>query len=351
MKSRLLMMLAMGFTVGTVLVACGEEPDGDEAPEEDEGAEEDGAEEDGEAAGDVEEVTDMQLGTGSTGGTYYPLGNEMATVMNDNVDYDDFSVSAVSTGASVENLASIGQGDLQLGMSVHLPALDAYNGEADFDGNPVDNFGFMGHIYPEVMQIVALEDSGIESIEDLEGADVAIGPDGSGTQEAARIILEAYGLEEGDYNEYAEGFGDAANRMQNGNLDASFGLLGLPNTTIEEDLGSQRDITLLSVDEEELTDIEENSGYEGMTIEADDYSFLDEDVEAVTAYAILVGSTDQIGEDLGYEIVKGLYENTDEVSHQQGEAMDMENIMNGSNDLPLHPGAERFFEEEGLLDE
>ncbi|WP_018921542.1 TAXI family TRAP transporter solute-binding subunit [Salsuginibacillus kocurii] len=359
MKSRLMLLLAMVFTLGLILVACGETPeDTDEAlddleeeedglEDEDEDADEDEAEEE---IGADADAGDFQLGTGSTGGTYYPLGQEMATVMNDNVDHDDFNVSAVATDASVENIAMISQGDLGLGMTVHLTAIDAVEGESDFEGAQVDNMGFMGHIYPEVMQIVALEDSGIESISDLEGADVAVGPPGSATNDASQRILEAYGLEEGDYNAFDEGFGDAADRMQDGNLDASFGLLGLPDSGIGDELANQRDITLLEVEGEALEEIEETSGYEQMTITEDDYDFLDGEVSTITAYAVLVGSTDLIDEDMGYEITKGLYENVDDVTHTQGEHLTLEDVMNGSDDLPLHPGAERFFEEEGLLD-
>ncbi|WP_088033336.1 TAXI family TRAP transporter solute-binding subunit [Evansella clarkii] len=297
-------------------------------------------------------IGNLQLGTGSTGGTYYPLGQEMANVINANIEgFDGFDLSAVSTGASVENLASIYQGELELGMTVHIPARDALDGTGDFEelGLSVDNFGFMGHIYPEVMQIVVRADAGIESVADLEGSNIAIGPPGSGTQAAARLILEAYGLEDGDYTAFEEGFGDAAGRLQDGNLDASFGLLGLPAGNIEE-LSLQRDIELLTLSEEALDEIEANSGYERMEIPADSYDFMDEPVQAITAYAILVGSTDTIDEDLGYEITRALFENSGDISHAQGAHLTKENAMNGSEGLPLHPGAERYFEEEGLLE-
>lgn len=305
------------------------------------------------ACGNNDETADvgsLQLGTGSTGGTYYPLGTEMANIINSNVEgYDGFDVSAVSSGASVDNLANINQGEFELGMTVHLPALDALTGDGDFEGVEIDNFGFMGHIYPEVMQIVTTEGSGIETIADLEGMRVAIGPPGSGTQAAAKLILEAYGLEDGDYDAYEEGFGDAAGRIQDGNLDASFGLLGLPAGSIEE-LSISQDIKMISLTDEGLAYIEDNSGYEAMNIPADSYDFLEDDVQAITAYAILVGSTDTIDEDLGYEITRALFDNADSVTHAQGMHLTLENALNGSNGLPMHPGAERYFEEQGLLD-
>lgn len=298
---------------------------------------------------ETEALTDLQMGTGSTGGTYYPLGQEMAQVMNNHVEADGFNVSAVASGASVENIGGIFQGTMQLGMTVHIPALEAAEGTGEFEGAKVDNFGFMGHIYPEVMQIITTEDTGITSIEELKGKKVAIGPAGSGTQAAAKIILEAYGLQDGDYEAYEEGFGDAAAKIQDGQLDASFGLLGLPASSIDE-LSFQRDVVLLPVEGKPLETILETSGYGEIEIPADSYDFLEEPVTAITAYAILVGSTDQISEELGYEIVKGLYENVGDITHPQGTFLDPENIMNGSEGLPIHPGAEKYFKEKGYMD-
>ncbi|MBU8908383.1 TAXI family TRAP transporter solute-binding subunit [Desertibacillus haloalkaliphilus] len=345
MKKKLLFLLVSMFAFAIVLAACGTADDDAPADDADTGADEGTSEE----ATDADYLTDLQLGTGSTGGTYYPLGQEMANVMNDHVEYEGFNVSAVSSGASVDNIAQISRGEMQLGMSVHLPALDALNGEGEFDGIPVTNFGFMGHIYPEVMQVVTVEGTGITSIADLEGKRVAIGPPGSGTQAAARLILEAYGLEDGDYDAFEEGFGDAAGRLQDGQLDATFGLLGLPAGSVNE-LATQRDVVILPVEGEALGFIEENSGYEHLEIPADAYDFLEEPVSTITAYAVLVGSTDQISEELAYEITKALYENSENITHQQGEHMTIDNVLNGSNGLEFHPGAERYFEEIGLLE-
>ncbi|MGJ9382563.1 TAXI family TRAP transporter solute-binding subunit [Salipaludibacillus sp. CF4.18] len=361
MKKKFGSMFSLLLTGSIVLSACGGENDNstdnggtdsaNNTAEENVANENDGAQNNeaanDEVASDVN-VGNLQIGTGGTGGTYYPLGQEMATVISANIEgYEDFDLSAVSSGASVDNLSNILQGEIALGMTVHLPAVDALTGAGDFEGVAVENFGFMGHIYPEVMQIVTPADSGIETIEDLEGADIAIGPPGSGTQSAARLILEAHGLEEGDYNAYEEDFGDAAGRIQDGNLDASFGLLGLPASSIEE-LAISRDVNFISLTEDGLAYIEENSGYGSFEIPADTYDFLEEDVTAITAYAVLVGSTDLINEDLGYAITKALYENSDDITHPQGDHTTKENILLGSNDLPIHPGAQRYFDEEGI---
>ena len=99
------------------------------------------------------------------GGTYYPLGGEIANLWNNYID--GINVTNTETGASVENLASIRDGHMDLGMAVHVPALQALNGEADFEGNEVKNAAFIGHLYPEVIQIVTREKTKIDSFDDL----------------------------------------------------------------------------------------------------------------------------------------------------------------------------------------
>ena len=342
MKKNWLFLLVSLFAAMMILSACGSTESGSDT------SGDDGATDGSEAPAAVEDFkTDLQLGTGSTGGTYYPLGTEIASILNAKVDVEGFDVSAIETGASVDNLARIARGEIQLGMSVHIPAQEALTGEGDFDGMKIENFGFMGHIYPEVMQIITVEGTGVESIADLAGKRVAIGPPGSGTQAAAKAILSAYGIEDGDYTPFEEGFGDARDRLQNGQIDASFGLLGLPAGSVEE-LAIQREVKILSIEDEQLAKIEEATGYLGYEIPADAYPFLNEPVKTVTAYAILVGSTTQISEDLAYEITKAMFENAGSITHAQGAHLTKENALAGSNGLPIHPGALRYFEEAGL---
>src|SRR5690606_37574047 len=175
---------------------------------------------------------------------------------------------------------------------VNLPAYDALAGTGEFEGRKVENFAFLAHIYPEVMQIITRESTGINSIEDLKGKRIAIGPPGSGTQAAAKLILEAYGIKDGDYQAYQEGFGDAKSKLQDGTIDASFGILGLPDAGIDELQASVKDVKFLSLSEEALKYIEEKSGYTAYTISAGSYEWLDADIQTVSAYAILVANTD-----------------------------------------------------------
>lgn len=289
---------------------------------------------------------DLLMGTGSQGGTYYPLGQEMANVWNKNIK--NVNVTSTESGASVENLAKISNGEFDLGMTVNLTAYDAYNGQNDFKGKKVENIAFIGHIYPEVLQVVTRESTGIKSIKDLKGKRIAIGPPGSGTQAAAKLILEAHGIKEGDYEAYQEAFGDAKSKLQDGTIDASFGLLGLPEAGFDELQASVKDVKILSLNPDTLGTIEEKSGYVPYTIKAGTYEWLKEDVQTVSAFAILVANTDTVNDDLAYELAKVMLENADQNTHSQSKHMKKENALNGLGDLPIHPGAEKYYKEIGI---
>lgn len=290
-------------------------------------------------------TVELILGTGSTGGTYYPLGGEMANVFNKNIE--GVNITSTASAASVENLAKIGTGEFDLGMTVHLPALDAYNGTGEFEGRPVKNFAFIGHIYPEVLQIVVLESSGIQSIADLQGKRVATGPGGSATSVVSEIILNAYGVT--DYTAFSEGFGAAKDQVQDGNIDASIGILGLPAASIQELQAATGEAKILEITGPELDQIVEESGYFEFVIPAGTYEWINEDITTISAYAILVANTDTVDDELAYQLAKVMIENAHENTHAQAVHMTKENALNGSEGLPIHPGAERYYKEIGLL--
>lgn len=179
-------------------------------------------------------------------------------------------------------------------------------------------------------------------------ARIAIGPPGSETNSISKVLLAAHGLEEGDYQAFQEGFGDAADGVQDGNIDISIGVLGLPAGSIESLQASTGDVVMLSLDDDAIAEIEENSEYERYTISKDNYEFLDEDVETIAAYAVMVANTDTIDEELGYELARIMVEHADEVTHAQAGEMTLENALNGAEGIPIHPGAKRYYEEQGL---
>lgn len=177
---------------------------------------------------------------------------------------------------------------------------------------------------------------------------IAIGPPASTTQGVSQLLFDAYGIGSEKYSTYQEGFGAALDGVQDGNIDISIGILGLPSGSIENLQASSGDARLLSLSDEAIDYIEANSAYKRFTIPAGSYDFQDEDVETITAYAVLVGNTQTIDEELGYELARLMHEHAEENTHAQSAFMTLENALNGSDGLPIHPGAKRYYEEQGL---
>ncbi|KUG57567.1 TRAP transporter [Nesterenkonia jeotgali] len=297
--------------------------------------------------GDEDSFTnELTFGTGGTAGTYFPLGDELAAIFEDNIE--DVSVTAIETGGSADNLGGIYQEEMQLGLSQNDTAASGVAGEIeDLDGIELDNFGWISNLYPEAAHIIVREDSGIESIEDLEGQTIAVGDVGSGTRAISDAILAAHGIEEGDYTAEVADFGTSTDMLADSQIDASIFVVGTPVAGLTQ-LAASTDVSLLGIEDEMTETIAGESGAEAYDISADAYDFLDEDVTTVSVFAALVASTTQVSEDLGYEITAATLENAGDITLEVGENITEENALTGIGDIPLHPGAQRYFEEQGI---
>lgn len=290
---------------------------------------------------------DLTFATGGTAGVYYPLGNEYSRIFQDAVE--GLTVNAVETDGSTDNLGRIAKGEAQLAFTQNNTANDAVTGTGEFEelGQPLENVGWIGQLYPEAAQIITLEDSGFESVEDLKGKKIAVGAPGSGTAAVAKLILEAYGFEEGDYEPFEESFADARSKLQDGNIDASIEVLGVPAASLSE-LAANADVKLLPLDEDKAEQIADESDYESYVIPGGSYDFAPDDVQTVTVFASIVASTNQVSEEDAYGITKAMYEQAGDISLAQSDLINVDDALLGQGDVPLHPGAKKYFDEVGV---
>ncbi|EXF23965.1 TRAP transporter [Nesterenkonia sp. AN1] len=310
------------------------------------GGDDNGGDEDVQTGDEDSFTNELTFGTGGVAGTYFPLGDELASIFEDNIE--DVSVTAIETGGSADNLGGIFQEEMQLGLTQNDTAEMGVNGEIDdLDGMELDNFGWIANLYPEAAHIIVREDSGIESIEDLEGQTIAVGDVGSGTRAISDAILSTHGIEEGDYTAEVADFGTSTEMLADGQIDASIFVVGVPVAGLTQ-LAASTDVALLGIEDDMTESISGESGAESYDISADAYDFLDEDVTTVSVFAALVASTTQVSEDLGYEITAATLENAEDVTLEIGENISEENALTGIGSIPLHPGAERYFEEQGI---
>jgi TRAP transporter TAXI family solute receptor len=205
----------------------------------------------------------------------------------------------------------------------------------------------MAGAYAEVCQVVAK--GGISSIADLRGKRVSVGDIGSGVEFNARQILEAYGMTFDDIIVNNLSFGDSAAAFKDDKIDAFFCVAGAPTTAVVE-LATTNPINLLEIDDEHAAKlIDKYPFYTKFAVPAGTYKGVDADAQTVAVVASFIVS-DDLSEDLVYKMTKALFENAEEITvgHPKGAELDPEYSL-ASISIPMHPGAEKYYKEIGLL--
>ena len=192
----------------------------------------------------VGEKKDLTFGTGGESGTYYAFGGVLSSYVT---GANDFSVTAVTSGGSKANIEDLTAGDVQLAFVQSDVMSYAYNGERLFD-TVIDGFSVVAALYMEQVQIVTTNSS-IASVADLKGKTVSIGAVGSGVYFNAIDVLSAYGLTEADIKPVYQSFGDSADSLKDGKIDAAFIVAGAPTTAIT-DLATAGNVYLVALDAE-----------------------------------------------------------------------------------------------------
>lgn len=284
----------------------------------------------------------MSIVTGSTQGTYYPLGGSFAQIIKDATGIE---VNAEVSGGSADNMAALKDAKAELGFVQTDIASYAKEGKLMFEGKKVENVKAIGALYPETVQIVTTKDSGIKSVKDLKGKKVSVGAPGSGTFANAEQILEAYGLKVDDLKAQRLSFDESSSGIQDGSIDAAFVTAGTPTAAVES-LAATKDVVIVPLDEDKMKAlIEKYPFYAKEEVPAGTYK-LKEAAPTVAVQAMLVVS-DNLSDDLVYKITKAIYENTDKISHAKGKLIKAENGLNGVG-IDLHPGAKKYFDEKGV---
>jgi len=292
-------------------------------------------------------TTRLIMATGGVAGVYYPLGGGMAGVIS---NLTNLQVTANASGASIDNLRQLSLGDAHIALAQNDVMYYAFTGTSIWEEDtPIPNLATLMTLYPETIQIVVMADSGLYSVADLRGQRVSIGAIGSGVEANALQILAAYGITRDDIIVIQQGFGDSADSMRDGLLDAFFVTSGTPTSAIVE-LGTARDLRILSLTDAAMTSLQRDYPfYVRVEITNAEYSFITEPVQTLAVLATLVTTTD-LADDVAYDIVRAIIEGQADVelAHARGGNISPENSVYGIS-VPLHPGAARYFREIGVL--
>ena len=290
---------------------------------------------------DVEGKKFLNIGTGGTAGTYYPIGGAIAEVLNKEIP--GMSASAQSTGASVANINMLSDGEVDLATVQNDIAYYAAHGTEMFQDKKVDGLQGIASLYPETCQFVTLKSSGIKSIAELKGKRVAVGAAGSGVEANVRQILAAYGVTYDDIDAQYLSFAEGASALKDGNVDVAVLTAGYPTASVQ-DIASQNPVRLLPV-EGKIADalIAQYPFYTKTVIPAGTYAGFDEEVPSVAVMAMLVAGP-TVNDDLGYCVTKAIFSNLDrlQAAHAVGKQIAKDTAKTGMS-LPMNAGAEKYF--------
>lgn len=289
----------------------------------------------------------ITVATGPTSGLYYPIGGAFSNVIKNKLGYKS---SAQSTGASVENINLIIGGKADMAITMADSIAQAYDAFGAFEGKePQKNLRALMGLYPNYVQLVTTEKSGIKKFEDLKGKRVGIGAPNSGVELNARMMYEAHGMTYEDSKVDYLNYGEAIDQMKNGLIDAAFVTSGIPNATVME-LGTTNKIVIVPIEGEGAKNlIAKYPFFVEEVIPADTYDTA-ADVNTVSVRNIMIIRED-LPEEVVYEITKGIFENIEDIkaSHNTANAhLSLENSQIGIN-IPFHPGAEKYYKEMGII--
>lgn len=291
----------------------------------------------------------ISIGTGGTGGVYYPMGGGLAAVLSKYVP--GMQATAEVTGGSVDNLKLIGTEKPYIGFTMADAGLDALKGQDKFKGNQVPLRTLMV-LYPNRMHLVSVEGKGVNKIGDLKGKRISTGSPGSATEVMAFRILEAAGIDKDkDVKRERLGVAESVNAMKDNKIDAFFWVGGLPTAAVT-DLANTPGTKIKMIDHAEVV-AKMNQKYGNLYVEdsipKETYKGMDADNKQATVMNLLV-THEKMDEKTAYNIVKAVFEHKADLVavHKEAQNFKLENQKASATPIPFHPGAVKYFAEKGI---
>lgn len=313
----------------------------------------------------AQDMTFFRIGTGGAGGTYFPIGGIIANAISNppgsraceeggNCGVPGLVAIAQSTNASAHNVNAIQAGQMEAGLSGAATLHFAYHGIGKYEGNAKPDLRVIANLFPEDLHLVLPKGGSLNGLADLKGKRVGIAQAGSGTQIAVELIIGDHGVKRDNIDEAELNNSQSAERLADGQLDAYFYAAGTPVAAMIQ-LDNTKGMELYNFTDEEVAQANATVPYYiPSTIPAGTYPGVTYDVNTVAVSGIFVTNAN-VDEELIYGVTKAMWSNTArkllDNGHPKGKVITMETALDGVEGIgvPLHPGAERFYREVGLL--
>ncbi len=292
----------------------------------------------------------LSIATGGTGGVFYPYGGGIAKIISENID--NVEATAEVTAASVDNLKFLKQGTSDIAFTMADTAQDAVRGQDAFTAFGPVPARTLAVLYASYVHLVTRAGSGIQRVADLRGRVISTGAAGSGTAVLAQRILDAAGLNQGDLRTQSLGAAQSVDALKDGKIDAFFWNGGLPTAAVLDLVHSPGMTATFVSTEDMLPRLQQRHGalYYRAVIPKATYN-MEADVPVVAVANLLVVS-DAMSETLAHDITRVLFDKKAELAaiHPQANDLSLETALTGSP-IPFHPGAVRYYREQGVWKE
>ncbi|MGB2078618.1 MAG: TAXI family TRAP transporter solute-binding subunit [Vibrio sp.] len=294
----------------------------------------------------------VTIGTGSVTGVYYPTGGAICKLVNKDKDEHKIRCSVESTGGSVYNVNALRSGELDFGVVQSDWQYHGYNGTSQFeDQGEFKDMRAVFSLHTEPFNVIARTDAGINGVADLKDKRVNIGNPGSGDRATLEVVMKAMGWTTDDFKLASELKGsERSQALCDNKIDAFVYVVGHPNGSIKEATTSC-DAKLVPVTGEQIDKIvSDNPYYAYSTVPGGMYKGTDQDVKSFGVAATLVSST-KVSDEAVYNLTKAVFENFDTFKrlHPAFANLKKEDMVQAGISIPLHPGAEKYYKEAGLI--
>jgi TRAP transporter TAXI family solute receptor len=289
----------------------------------------------------------LTIGTASVVGIYYPVGGATAQIIN----RADIGVRATveATGGSAFNIRALAVGELDMALGQSDVVYQAFNGTGTFEGEQVDSLRTLMGLHAEPLHLVCAADAGVSTLEDIRGKRVNIGNPGSGIRFTVEQALEAVGIGLDEFTVESLTAAESVDFLRDGRIDCLFYTIGIGGAALQ-DISTSMDVVFVPLDNPEFQALVDEFPYFAFTtVPAGTYRGQDEEITLFGVKALFV-TTDNLSEEIAYNIVKAILDNLDDFRaiHPALQFLTAEDFTQGLG-APLHPGAERAYQEAGLM--
>ncbi len=293
----------------------------------------------------------ISIGTGGVTGVYYPAGGAICRLVNANRSEHGIRCGVESTGGSVFNTNTIRDGELDFGIVQSDVQYNAINGIVQFEDDAYEDLRAVFSLHPEPFTVVAREDANVSHFDELEGMRVNVGNPGSGQRATLTQLLDYQGKDFGIYSQASDLVAaQMSAALCDNQVDAIIYVVGHPSGAIEE-ATTACDSRLVNVTGDAVDGLLADFPYFARaTVPGGMYRGNPDDTETFGVAATFVASTDT-PEDVVYEVTKAVFENLESFRelHPAFQVLERENMVSEGLSAPLHPGAERYYREAGLM--